>query len=361
MTHYSEQLADIETADRSPIPASCLWLPFATRTLITSALVVILTLVAVGANVVNSARKGTSPLSPVAHVLNFGPYATIMNRHYGRNVAIVRHACGFTVTLRQVYADSNQVVVGYTVAGPPNRSFIGGLGADPTPATFPRAVVEPGLALPYFKGAVYTDSNIHEDGVMAVFDAAKVQQAPYGLRIHLTIPALTTVERWNGGPPRQASCETARPFRLGEAPPGWDYRKMSWLTVYGPFVFDVSVPFIVGHVVTLYKSTHMDKTTLTLEHIVISATETRLYVRGLPPDLEQQSYASLSINGKKIAGGGEEIAARTSSTGATVFSFNPVHLRVHETGVVIVHAIPSHPVRPSVSENSSWRFTFTVS
>ena len=297
MIHRAKQPTDPKASRHPSIHARRSRLFFAVSFLI------VLTLVAFRANTGSGAEARTPSLLLLNRVMQLLHYDTIGYNGYERDVLITRQACGFTITLQRVYADINQVVIAYIVTGPSGRSFIGALGANPTSATSPRVSTTQGLTLLYLKGAVYTDPILHKDGAIIAFDAAKVQTTSRQLTIRLTFPVLTTVEQWEGTPPRPTPCETARPFRPREAPPGWDYKRMRWLTVRGPFMFDVAMPFAPGHTVAFHRLAHVGRTTLALERLAVSATETRLYIRGIPPALEDRSYATLSLGGKEIQGG----------------------------------------------------------
>jgi len=48
-----------------------------------------------------------------------------------REVNLPQSTCGFTMTIQRVYADANRVVVGYTITGPTNRSFINAFYGGP--------------------------------------------------------------------------------------------------------------------------------------------------------------------------------------------------------------------------------------
>ncbi|MFN8536236.1 MAG: DUF4179 domain-containing protein [Thermomicrobiales bacterium] len=47
----------------------------------------------------------------------------IVTQHLGKELGVSQTVNGFTVTIERVYADANQIVIGYSVSGPPDRTF----------------------------------------------------------------------------------------------------------------------------------------------------------------------------------------------------------------------------------------------
>ena len=91
---------------------------------------VVAVLMVLGTNVVAHRATASSQLVDQAFSLRPG-MAHIMQAGLVREVNLPQSTCGFTMTIQRVYADANRVVVGYTITGPTNRSFINAFYGGP--------------------------------------------------------------------------------------------------------------------------------------------------------------------------------------------------------------------------------------
>ncbi len=87
-----------------------------------------------------------------------------------QDVHLVRQIDGFTVTIEKVYADSNRVVIGYTVATPPNHGYAVSL-------LNPVLTTADGLTLPG-GDAVGTGAQNNAQATIAFFDTSQITGAP---------------------------------------------------------------------------------------------------------------------------------------------------------------------------------------
>lgn len=147
-------------------------------------------------------------------------------------------AGGLTVNLEAAYADSNQVIIGYTIS-PAHED----LNVAFTLTT------KQGLTLPeHLGGQVNYDAPI--SAAMESFDAGVITGSPQQLDLHLKGTVIK-------------NAMIRKPETLGS---------MS---------FDFSVPFHIGKILTPHQSVTTNGQTITLERVVVTPTETRIIVSGL--------------------------------------------------------------------------------
>jgi len=185
-----------------------------------------------------------------------------------------RTACGFTVTLKTAYADANRLVIGYEVRTPPTRAF-GVVGVQAPVATDAH-----GTRLEPMNGSADSSDIAHMTGATRgnaqEFDTSGVLNGT-PLRVHLVAPALSGEELVTGAAPAAPPCETDGPVTTRGA-----NKPTRAVTVAGPFVFDVTVPLSpkVRATAPHVSGTSARGTTVTLERVVVTPTEARLYMRG---------------------------------------------------------------------------------
>lgn len=163
---------------------------------------------------------------------------------------------GYTLTIQKAYADSNQVVIGYTVQVPPGGIepfFKFGEGQA-------MLTTEQGMDLPQITGASNDPTN-GTNGNVYIFDAGGIQNNPKELHLRLTIPY-----SGQGRPPSQIS---------------------------GHLSFSFAVPFHPGRVINLHQSVTAKGVTATLERVVITSTSVRAYISGLG---KRNSYGGIRFD-----------------------------------------------------------------
>jgi len=248
-----------------------------------------------------------------------------MHHQFGQTVNMSQSACGFTTTIQRIYADANDVVIGYTIKGPTARRFIGGFNISPI-VTDSQGITYPML------GGGGTGTFNNETGNVLNFDAGGTTNHPKILELHFTAPVITTTEQIDNLSHRFAACETYRPLRKDEVPQSLDYTRMRAVTIQGPFTFDFTVPFSSGHEVDLKQVVESGGTKVTLERVVVTPIETRLYVFGVT----QATDVNLVINGQTTLMSG----SWSPRKGLVVYTDNDPLYDQHGTWKVIITSRP---------------------
>ncbi len=184
---------------------------------------------------------------------------------------------GFTITIEQAYADANRVIIGYTIDEPAHENQ-----NDQFALALSTLTTAQGVNLP-FMGGVGSAAVVGISGDVFSFDASNIKDNPKELQLHLAIP-------------------------FGTQPPASAYK------IDGTLPFNFVVPFHAGKVINLHQTVVADGKTVTLERVVITASETRLYVQGFNSQDERNDYsivASLAVDGHIYQGGGGSRATST--------------------------------------------------
>lgn len=169
----------------------------------------------------------------------------IVSQDLGTPLNLSQTEAGYTVTLQRAYADANRVVVGYTIQGPDHQPFeaLDRLAyLQSTLADASGTILQP-LGGDVAQGGSVLDS----------FDASSIAGKPRDVRLQLTIPLFQALGR------------------AGQTVP----------VASAPFIFSFAVPLLPARVATPAESVTAGGETITLERVVVSPTETRLYLRGL--------------------------------------------------------------------------------
>ncbi len=259
-------------------------------------------IVAVAALVTGSAFAAQSPINQLfADFFNNGDTAAPVQGRapdetppLGADVTIPQTVCGYTITIRRLYADVNRVAVGYTFAGPPDRHF-SSVGLY-TPVTLADAHGPVGQEMTGFGDPIVggVSNNV------AVFDASAVATTTAPLVARLTIPTLHLYAATPLTAPQ--ACERVGVRGPDPAHPGTQSYP---LTVTGPFTFDITAP-----VTTSVRTAEINQTVtsshgtaVTLERVVVTPSEARVYVQG-PPQNEiaggESIAPTLYVGGKEI-------------------------------------------------------------
>jgi len=186
---------------------------------------------------------------------------------------------GVTVTLERVYADANQIIIGYTVKGPTDQN----LHVGQTSLTDEQGRIFPGMAGAGVTGAsdiLGVQLPPGEGAHVMAFDASAVEGTPERLHLHFTVHLvkLVPVEQSPVPPtiplpePSEPGVIIAPAQTLGEE------------VVSGPFTFDFSVPFIPGQTVEVQQTVETAGVAMKLERVVITPSETRAFLCFEPPD-----------------------------------------------------------------------------
>lgn len=180
--------------------------------------------------------------------------------------------CGYRVTVTRAYADANRVFVGYTIAPPAGRRFLNGFHEDGGLRTEEGAVLkysssgeEPGGRAERFTllGRSGADESVGS------FETTVNQPGARSVTFLLSISGLHATE-FAGATPVMRACE-----RYGAAGAG-----IRQVTIPGPFVVRFTVPVAAARRATLHWVIGSGRDREVVERIVVTPSETRIYVRG---------------------------------------------------------------------------------
>lgn len=153
----------------------------------------------------------------------------IIERDLGSDVSLSQSVHGFTVTIERVYADTDHVIIAYSIAGQPGHTYQNFHPHDVDGSASPTLHDARGNELSLSPTSWGSGVESGEGGYVLVFDASGVATAEQVLILRLELPALTVIEK----------------HVHGETPP------MPWarvctgdvctFTVPGPFTFDLTV------------------------------------------------------------------------------------------------------------------------
>jgi hypothetical protein len=205
---------------------------------------------------------------------------------------------GFTLTVEDAYADANEIIVSYSITSA-NVAALGKGGRwsfnDVLLATKGGANIPELLSRGTEPDWAYTKNNQNKiaTGLNVVyFDGSTIQGNPKSIDLHTTVTYRCGSE--GGGP----SSETINGTTIALTPtPGSDCsakatevsNKLNW-------AFDFSLPFHAGRVVNVHQSVTSGGRTVTLERVVITQSETRLYIDGLAYSNDRDEMHSLQYN-----------------------------------------------------------------
>jgi hypothetical protein len=242
-----------------------------------------------------------------------------------QDVHLVRQLNGFTVTIDKVYADSNRVVIGYTVATPPNHGYAMEL-LDPVLTT------PDGLTLPGgdFMG---TGAQNNAQAIIAVFDTSQITSMPPSLQLHLSARGLGGME--------DAGSSTVRPYE-----------------VLGQLDFDFTVAFHPGHIVTPHETVTAGGQSMTLERIIITPSQARVYLRLDGEDVDWL-YGTLTIGDwNSTPGQGDHGPQSVGSApdGLTVLNYDDAIYDKHGAGILVV----AYANNAQAPHGGPWTFHFTM-
>jgi hypothetical protein len=324
------------------------------------ALVAVMTLSLIA--LVGGAYAAVSTLSSVFHM---GAADNVLTQNLGTRVNQSQTVGGYTMTVERAYADSNRLIIAYTIRPPETGKRQWNLTPDNL-----KVVTASGVELPD-RGYVVASDTGQPDATLQMFDTAGITGNPKILHLRLTVP-------WIDGMKQLAAPQTPTPQQLSavgtdrglpttgqygsiaidpaNAPNGVQDPYVHDFRVFGPLGFDIAVPFVAGREVNPHQPVNAGGVTLTLERVVISPTETRVYVSGLGPNRSQYVHGVLSGNGwtdESVDGGSTSV---WYSNGMAVFSYLGSFTDKHGAWTLTVKSNPG----PASTPPGPWTFHFTV-
>lgn len=154
---------------------------------------------------------------------------------------------GFTVTLERAYADANRVIIGYTIVKPKGHIYNSTMLSDTSLTT------EQGITLRPIDGYGY-GNRAGPDATAPSFDASIIQGTPKELHLRFEATGIDVAEQ--NGP------------------------SIKFFQVKSLLAFNFTVVFHAGRVANLHLITTTGGTTETLERVVVTLSEVRVYARG---------------------------------------------------------------------------------
>jgi hypothetical protein len=232
-------------------------------------------LVAAGAVVAGAAIGTVSAGSPLVDRL-FGLFTNGTQQaawlERGADLHLAQSACGQTMALQHAYADANRIVVGYTLRG------------EGTPANLRLSDADGMTYPPLDAGASAPEAGT--TGNVATFDASRIAGRPAQVALRLTA----------SGP---APC-----------PQGFD--------------FQFAVPFVGGQTLDLHQTLVSQGVAVTLDRIVVSPLETRVYVQTVGKPVNSPYLADLTVDGHSLESGFNGWGSPIGPVVSDVFSFRSI-------------------------------------
>lgn len=312
--------------------------------------------------VVMGAASAAVPV--LTRVFSLGGAGTVIQQNLGTQLNLSKTLAGYTMTIKRVYADPNQVLIAYSITPPATRLRRWNFSTG-------------NLTLVDSQGTDLPERSLVADGgggepqtTLQGFDAAAITGNPREIHLHLTVPWIEAMEQLHapsgagqssgqefpGAPTSGTHGSTVTTHAVGERNP-W----MQIVRTYGPISFDVTVPFERGRTVDLHQQVLAGGVKATLQRVVFSSTETRAYVNGLQPN----TAAALSTVGWDSGAAG---STEGRSGTVTVFSFLASPVDKHGEWTLAVKPMPPLRLPPGVTpppgsapaKGGPWTFHFHV-
>ncbi|GHO56353.1 DUF4179 domain-containing protein [Ktedonobacter robiniae] len=170
---------------------------------------------------------------------------------------------GYTVTLEKGYADANRIIVGFIVTYPHgidpktwNTSFV---GSGREVVNLKTSSGQSLSLLGTTNGLDGGNPKAAKEGIAMAFDGATIQGKPARLPLNLTLGAECGLVN------SQYGCKQT-------------------------LTYNFTLPFHQGRVLNLHQTVTANGHRLTLERVVVTPSEARVYVRWLKGDLEQPAF-----------------------------------------------------------------------
>jgi hypothetical protein len=170
--------------------------------------------------------------------------AAVYRQDLGETLNLSQTHAGVTLTLTRAYADINRVMITYAVRPAGTKSIYAGFAA---PGGEPVVTDSRGQVLAGYDAYFQTDPRSNESVGVVVYDAELVGPSVRDLSLTVTVPGLNIQTRGSS-------------------------------TAVGPFSFHLSVPVISGQAIVLGRTITIDSVRVTLDKVVASPSETRVYL-----------------------------------------------------------------------------------
>lgn len=228
-----------------------------------------------------TAMAGPQPACPLADAEPLSSCLFRLDTNLRRldEVGLVQHIAaaqtvnGFTLTVWRAYADANRIAIGYTLAAPDPHTTLRYLneylGPDAIVLTDSTGRRHNPLSSKRNTG---TGCPVHPCALplaaaVALYDTAPLATGTTAETFRLTIPAFEVGAAAPGSPPAAREGGTAG-ARTGERVPG-------------PWSIALTLPVVPARIAEVRQTVLADGVPLTLEQVVVTPLEVRLYVRGV--------------------------------------------------------------------------------
>jgi hypothetical protein len=239
----------------------------------------------------------------------FPGWQHVEEAHLAQEVNLSQTLDGVTVTLERVYADANEIVIGYIIKGPNGQRYDAYhlTLTDAAGTVFPRTL---GSGVTGQSDILKVSFPSGEGAYVLAFDAAPVEGAPTKLDLRLAMEVREFVL------PLDAPKPPPTPISPSAEPPASivvEAQPVPEGAIVGLFTFDFSVPFIPGWVAEVNQTVEAAGVAVRLERVVVTPSETRAYLRfdspggaetqwtpiamlKAPGDGKSQDYFAYSVN-----------------------------------------------------------------
>lgn len=217
--------------------------------------------------------------------------SSILQNDGGHELDLTQLVDNLTVHVQWAYADANRVSVGYTISGD-------GILDSPAENYYPRSTLtdadgnEIELA-----GGVGATGEGGDGAQVDSFDLTTLETLPDVLDLTLTVQVeIMTAESFATLDARPTPAPDSTPFVTMRGDPDSPFDGP-----YGPFVFNFSVPVGEANVIPLGLTVTDQETTITLEQVIITPSETRIELCFTPPEEKSGGWGVhpvLLINGE---------------------------------------------------------------
>jgi hypothetical protein len=277
---------------------------------------------------------------------------------------LVQTVDGFSVTVRQVYADANRIIIGYTVSGPVGHHF------NNFQLRRPVLTDAQGTALPW-RGGNGAGVQAGVGRYLDWYDATALPRAgSHDIPLRLRADSLEAIEQVGPLPtpqPRQSGAPASGTRVAQPSNETGGGSSVSILDVSGPFTFEFAVPLTPGRVAEPRQTITANGMAATLERVVVTPSETRVYLRGIKP----QSAAELAVAGWNSSRDRTLVKNWTTDDGLLVYSFSASLVDRRDEWTLTIRPAANvrygqptlqggTPPTSDVAAGTPWAFRFTV-
>lgn len=263
-----------------------------------------------------------------------------VDEELGTKYDLTRESGGYTLTLKLAYADANYAYIGYTLAGPADQ--MGPVGVIPD--------------------STLTDARGNR---LAMLGAISTGVIDGSMGILQTFNAGVDTDNEEGIDPRLKSLDLQLRVTISRSP---EDPATNLTPVADPMNFDFTVPLQRSRVIEPRQTVLAHGTKATLERVVISPSETRVYVRGAGKYIRTE----LSTNGGRSSAKGhgswwwwmgkKGVAADSFADPSFMDERGEWELVVRTAKAPEIDPYPGHPTPEPYDpvEGGPWTFHFTV-